>query len=152
MGRGRALPLVLAAAFAFLLSVPAASEEACIDPEDLPLIYNPDEPPVCPTPMLELVPSTIGRPTDYSAIDLAACAGMMDAVVLVYGEAYVTQEVDGEEYFAAAVARPERPTLEVLEQWRRSSREEWTASLKEPEQISGSFEHAAGQCSGVWYN
>jgi hypothetical protein len=145
---------IFALATASLLSVPVEAQQSCIDPRNLSALYKPGEPPPCPTPMLELVPSIIGRPTDFSAIELSACAGKMDAMKFFFPASYTDQEVDGEKYFAAAKARLEQPSLEVLEEWRRVGREQTIASLLAPEdeQFGGDFAHGFGQCSRVYWN
>ena len=151
--RWRAYLWLLALVCVSVLTMPVASDEFCVDRKDLPLIYKPGEPPVCPTPMLELVPSTIGRPLDTSALELAACAGMMDAMVLVFPDGRIEEDTDGEKYFAAAKARPERPELEVLEEWRLDGRDRAIASLLAPAngRINGDFAHGLGQCSRVYW-
>ncbi len=142
-----------ALAFFALLPLPSAGEVACIAREDLPLIYSPDEPPVCPTPMAELVPSTVGRPPDFSAVELASCAGLWDAVVILQPDA-VTEPgfIDPELLFELAKARRERPPLAELVEIRKAARELDVDFLQDPEwRNSDVVPHAFSYCNGVKY-
>jgi hypothetical protein len=113
----------------FLLAgqlAPVSSEDNCIQEEDAGLIYDPNELPICPPPMSELVPSTVGRPPTWMPHFLARCAGMMDAISIVMPEVLNHPEfVVGDEFFAKAVAWRDKPPIGTLEEYRKEGREHW---------------------------
>jgi hypothetical protein len=133
----------IAIACVTLLPLPSGAEVSCIAQEDLPLIYSPDEPPVCPDPpisMADPVPSTIGRPPPYMAQSLAGCAGMMDAIATLLPEVLDYSEfVSGDKFFALAKEWRERPSLQVIEEYRQEQREWWFEFLGPEMNTSGSI-------------
>lgn len=76
----------------------------------------------------------------------------MDALAPVGYYDGTKQEIGSEAYFAAAEARRERPPLEVLSEWRRQNREDWTYDLQQPVRILSDLAHSLGQCSRVYFN
>jgi hypothetical protein len=147
MGR-RAYVKSLALAFACLLTSPAASEDVCIDPNDLHLLYKPGEPPSCPTPMSKLVPSRVGRPYDDTAMALAMCAGLYDAELEIEPSLKGHPDfIDGDRYFEAALARRERPPTTELDELRLNVRERALINLRDPSYLASSmFIHFSVGC------
>ena len=130
---------------------PLPAEVACTAREDLPLIYSPDEPPVCPDPpfsMADLVPSTIGRPPAYMSEFLAGCAGFMDAIVTIKPEASNLPEfVSGDVFFSMAKEWRERPPIRRLEARRNEGKQYWLEWLGPEFNTGGSmFPHDFGAC------
>lgn len=117
---GKALVLAL---FLFLVpESPVSGEEHCIRLKDQSLIYDPKELPICPPLLSQIIPSTIGRPQNFLAVELASCAGMIDAAIVVAPENKINPNfVDGDVYFQAAKSQRERPSLDELQEWRLSS-------------------------------
>jgi hypothetical protein len=100
--------------------------------------------------MEDLVPSTVGRPPDYTALALARCAGLFDAVLVAFPEAKTYPEfVEGDRYFDLARSRRERPSITELEGRRQEMKSYWLPILPEV-RGSGVFIHFALSC-GNWY-
>jgi len=99
--------------------------------------------------MAELVPSTVGRPPDFSATELADCAGLWDAALILEPE-IVTQLgfIDPESIFDLAKARRERPPLAELVEIRKAARERDLDFLLDP---GDAIPHAFSYCNGVIY-
>lgn len=134
-----------------ILPLPLAGEVACVARKDLPLIYSPDEPPVCPdlpTPMADLVPSSLGRPSSAMAEFMAGCAGMTDAIATRAPEVPDHPDyVSGDAFFGMAKEWRERPTTQTLESYRIEARRYWIATLGPEVNASGSlFTHAVMAC------
>jgi hypothetical protein len=144
---------MLALAVVGAMWLPAVGQENCTDPDKLSLIYIPGELPPCPprAPRMEdLIPSTVGRPPDYTALALARCAGLFDAELLAFPEASTYPEfVDGDRYFDVAKSRRERPSLKELEDRRREGLDYWLPLLPE-QRGSGMFIHAAIFCGDLY--
>lgn len=141
----------IALASVALLPLQSNAEVSCIAREDLPLIYSPDEPPVCPDPPIsraDLVPSTIGRPYSHMAEFLAGCAGIMDAIETLVPEVLDRVEfVSGDEFFVRAKEWRERPPIQTLEARRVEQRQDWIEALGPEVNPSGSmFTHAVLAC------
>ena len=134
LAKARRWTLALAAVCAICL--PASGQEDCTERDKLSLIYDPDEPPPCPVPMRDLVPSRIGRPHDYTAFVLAACAGQMDAhrefVIQHYRWAEMPKDwVSGDQFMSAALARRDRPSSQDLATLRTRSAYIMRGSLRD---------------------
>jgi hypothetical protein len=131
---------VLALGILYTLTSPVSGEESCIPASESLLIYDPDQPPVCPPLPFEITPSIIGRPHDFTAQILAGCAGFLDAVLMVEPEhASDPQFVNGDTYFEIAKAQRERPSLNELEQKRQNARDWIMADVNDPTYSLGSL-------------
>jgi hypothetical protein len=140
---------MLAFAVVGAMSLSVVAQEICTERDKQSLIYDPDEPPPCPVPMRDLVPSTIGRPLDYMAEALAGCAGMQDAILQMVPDAmdYV-DFISGDRFFAAAMDRRERPAAEKLADRRVEGREYWLPLFQELGTVGGGsmFNHSGIAC------
>jgi hypothetical protein len=94
--------------------LPALGQQNCTPIPDTTLVYDANEPPPCPPKPSDIVPSTVGQPNFTVAIELAACAGLMDALVSLR-PADAKRLISGDDFMMAALAQRERPSRAILE-------------------------------------
>jgi hypothetical protein len=92
---------------------PSHGQQSCSDVPDTTLVYDPDELLRCPPLPSEIVPSTVGRPQPTLALELADCAGRMDALTILR-PIDAKPLVPADTFMTAAVAQPERPNTADL--------------------------------------
>jgi hypothetical protein len=144
-----ALAFVLALATHFgPVTSSALADIACIAPTDLLRLYAPGEPPPCP----DLNPSPFGRLHNHFAVELAHCAGFLDAMRQAAAERGVTLSDDGkaQKLFDHAVMQRDRPSITDLEAIRDDSRNHAVMLMQDDGYIRSSMMgHAVIQCSNL---
>jgi hypothetical protein len=99
--------------------------------------------------MVDLIPSTEGRPYGYLAEFLAGCAGLRDAISILSPEVLKDPEfLTGDEFFTKAVAWRDRAPVGTLEEYREEQREWWLDWIGQEMNLGGSvFSHTNIACT-----